>query len=744
MQRLFTAIKAGIGILIIIYLSGCPLQVNAQTKLLKKGKNLVQNAHFVKGVSVLEQFLKANPEHPEALYYAGIGHLKLGDSKRSLSYIEKSLQKNKSEVRPEQAFWYGLALKNNYQYNKAKEQLRKFRSTLDAKDARQAEVEQHLKQIDYVEEYLKKKPGYYVEGLGKTINTEYAEHSPLISSNGSILIYTSRNPKSKGKEAGDNGEHYEDIFVSEINKNDDWTSPKSLSASLNTSKHEASVQLFDNDHKMLIYKYVRGGDIYITEKESDSWSEPKPLDKKNINTKYYESHGYITPDGKTIYFTSARGSKDKDLDIYQSALAENGKWSKPVKLGAEINTEFDEDAPFVSPDGKTLYFSSKGHESIGGYDVFKSTWDEQAQKWGKAEHISMPVNTPYDDMYFVLDPSNNRGYYSSDREGGEGDLDIYEVGKLYTANLEGMVRVEGMEEGFETLSLQFENPQYALKSTANTREKGNYSTTLDSNLPYEVKFFLGGDDEKQLLHTEEVQVPVAKEKDQKVLKNFILPGDVLEKVTLDYNIEGKIVDAETGEGQKGKVTLFDEEGNPVEEVETQEDGSFTMPLTSKVGKNYSLGFENPERQTDRVGTFQTSLAKNIGGEYPVGDNLLVVRGPDGEEVELTQERIYFGFDRSRLDQAALNVLDQLYTVLKNNEWLKVEIVGHTDNTGNAEYNKWLSKKRASQAGEYLKKKGIAEDRIKTAYMGEENPVFDNNTREGRMKNRRVEVNYQKP
>ncbi|MBW8048762.1 MAG: OmpA family protein [Cytophagales bacterium] len=146
----------------------------------------------------------------------------------------------------------------------------------------------------------------------------------------------------------------------------------------------------------------------------------------HINSNCTEPSVSVTADGQTLYFSSTKPDIYGDLDIFVSHKKKNGKWGKSTRLGPEINTEYDEDAPFILPDGKTLYFSSRGHKGMGDYDVFRTILDENG-KWSEPENIGYPVNTAENDIYFVFSNDGKRGYFSSYRKEGYGEQDIYVV-----------------------------------------------------------------------------------------------------------------------------------------------------------------------------------------------------------------------------------------------------------------------------------------------------------------------------
>ena len=222
------------------------------------------------------------------------------------------------------------------------------------------------------------------------------------------------------------GQYYEDIYFSEL-KDGIWSSPKQLTAPVNTPTHDACVGLTPEGENLLIYRTnntLTSGDIYLTESDGSKWSEPIILDEVINSADWNEPSACFSPDGGTIYFTSNRPGGLGGKDIYRAVKLPGGKWSEPMNLGPNINTPFDDDAPFVHSNGKELYFSSKGHENMGGYDVFKSEIDSNGN-WQKAKNMGSPINSTDNDIYLVLTADGQTGFLSSSRDGGLGETDLY-------------------------------------------------------------------------------------------------------------------------------------------------------------------------------------------------------------------------------------------------------------------------------------------------------------------------------
>lgn len=275
---------------------------------------------------------------------------------------------------------------------------------------------------------LKRPLAIEIENLGKSVNSEYPDYVPLITADESMLVFTSRREGSSENQKDPNGDYFEDIYIS-YRKDGKWSEPVNIGKTINTSTHDACVALSADGNQMITYRTSEdqlSGDLYTSTFTGSEWTSPVRL-PENINSKeYVEASASLAPDNDIIYFSSDRPGGFGGKDIYFSRRLPDNSWGKPMNLGPPVNTEYDEDAPFIHPDGKTLYFSSKGHTTIGGYDIFRSSMDEK-YNWSIPENLGYPINSVDDDIYFVMSLDGKNGYYSANRPNGYGDQDIYMI-----------------------------------------------------------------------------------------------------------------------------------------------------------------------------------------------------------------------------------------------------------------------------------------------------------------------------
>ncbi|HVD99509.1 MAG TPA: OmpA family protein [Cytophagaceae bacterium] len=276
-------------------------------------------------------------------------------------------------------------------------------------------VSKLIGECQYAKDYMAHRVNADVINVGRIVNTESAEFMPFITADKSKLYYTA----FRRKEVAMDESYSEDIYYSESFKGQ-WQSPRKVE-SLSSDGHEACAGISDDGMIMFVYKGTNNGDLFITELKGHAWTKPE---KFQHNTPGFEGSATLSPDGKTLYYVHQPVGSD-NRDIYTCSKMYNSQWSKPVKLEG-ICTEYDEDCPFMHPDGKTLYFSSKGHTSMGGFDIFSSTIKDDLS-WSTPENIGYPINTPGDDINFTMSADGKNGYYSSDIEGGYGKQDIYTI-----------------------------------------------------------------------------------------------------------------------------------------------------------------------------------------------------------------------------------------------------------------------------------------------------------------------------
>ena len=352
------------------------------------------------------------------------------EREKSIPLFEAALENTKDDTIPELYYYLAKSYYLNGDYDKSADAFTKFKPFIKMNTAEgKALLEksnEYLKIDDTGKKYLAKKdPNIKVFNLSEKINSSYGDYAPFLKESDNILLFTSRRKVNSNKTDKDLLP-YEDVYVAK-QINDVWeliTDKKEIQKyiprNLNTSKHDAGI-LYSSDGKTL-YTYQKDG-IWKSLLENEKWSKLMELDENINSSKFNTPSISLSEDGNTMLFVAYRKEGIGEKDIYKSVKNSEGNWGKAENLGDIINSKLDEDSPYLTKDGKTLYFSSKGHNGIGGYDIFKSTLTNGT--WSTPENLGIPLNSPSDDIYLVIDKEGINGFLSSDRNGGIGGMDIY-------------------------------------------------------------------------------------------------------------------------------------------------------------------------------------------------------------------------------------------------------------------------------------------------------------------------------
>ena len=290
------------------------------------------------------------------------------------------------------------------------------------------EVERNIIECNNGKELVAHPKNFSIVNIGAEINSEFDDYAPVLSENGNEIVFTTRRRDGNSFEnVADDNKPYEDIFTATRTRGA-WSKAKNIGPIINTKFNNSNLSLSPDGNTLFLYNDDGNGDIYFSLRLKDrSWGVPEPL-AGLINSTYKESSVSITKDGNKLYFASERPGGVGGSDIYVCTRDSKGEWTRVKNLGSTINTEYDEDGPFIDYDGKTLYFSSKGRKGMGGFDIFKSTLlDAERNEWSEPENLGYPINTPDNDIYFVSSSDGKKAYYSSTREDGFGYDDIYEI-----------------------------------------------------------------------------------------------------------------------------------------------------------------------------------------------------------------------------------------------------------------------------------------------------------------------------
>jgi len=667
----FSYIKFIVGLILIV--SHCPsIFAQGSGEMFYIADDYIDNENFTGAINLYQRMLDEDPDNAEINFKLGFCYLNTADEKeKSIEYIEKSVKKlGKKKKRSteflEASFYLAKAYQANYKYNEALNQYIEVKDLTKNKQLLEI-IDNEIKKCGEGKAMVENPVQLTITNLGDSINSEYSDHSPIVNADESVLIFTSRRKGPFSEETDISGEYDENIYIS-YNEDGKWSKPVSIGDNINTPEHEASVGLSADGQKLLIYKSDEDGSIYVSDLEGDVWSKPKKLGP-TINTKSRETDASLSADGTKLYFTSDRKGGYGGLDIYVAYKLMNGEWSEAKNLGPAINTPEDERSPFIHPDGVTLYFSSRGHGGLGGFDIFKSQLNE-FETWTKPENIGYPINTSSDDVFYVTSSDGLRSYYASSQESGFGKTDLYVIG-LKEAEVTNLTIMTG-----KVYICRGSLPDVSI-------------TVLDANTD------------------EVVGIYTPNSKSGKFL--FVLNKGGHYNVI--FEADGKIINEE--------------------KLYVPENAAY-----QQLYKAVQIPVDPPCRDDELVLMEEQEFAGGVNIDN-IDENGVVY------DTNIKVENILFPSNKVQLMENH-PTLNKLAAYLRNNPNAVIEIGAYADASGRASYNYLLSLKRGETIKDYLEKRKVKESQLVLVGYGEENPIALNKNAdgswnpEGQKYNRRIE------
>ncbi len=403
-------------------------QMSRALHSIKEGDRYYDNGPGMYNLAII-QYLKANEFNPKnALLNYKIGRCYLYDNDKTeaIKYFEKayeidpriSLDMTYNDVN----FLMATAYHLDYQFDKAIEKYKEHKNKLTPEQLTKEDnlLDKKIEECHTAKEMVAHPSRVFVDNLGDVVNSAYPDYKPLVTPEENMIIFTSSRESTTGGKRDKDSFYFEDIFVTYY-ENGRWSTP-SNSYDLNTINHDATAGISTDGSILFLYKSSGGNNLYASNLEGETYTMPMRL-PNNLNDGMKQSSASLSFDKRTIYFTSIRDDGYGKQDIFYSIKNAKDKWGDPINIGAVINTPYDEEGVYITPDGKTLYFSSRGHNTMGGFDIFKSTFEDG--KWTNPINLGYPVNTPDNDVFFTMAGSGQRGYYSSKKKYGHGDQDLY-------------------------------------------------------------------------------------------------------------------------------------------------------------------------------------------------------------------------------------------------------------------------------------------------------------------------------
>ncbi|MBC7425027.1 MAG: PD40 domain-containing protein [Bacteroidia bacterium] len=531
-----------------------------------------------------------------------------------------------AEVSTDVDYRIGFAYYQMMNFDSSKYYFNQYKNNPQANAQRKKDAIAFLAKVDKVKYIVENPVAFKPVNLGPSVNTKNDEYFPGLSLDEKTLIFTRQINRN------------EDFYMSKTNDSV-WQNATALTG-VNTPANEGFVSL-SADGNYIFYTACNrpdgegSCDIYLSVYRNNVWGKPINL-RAPINSESWESQPSVSSDGLTLYFSSGRPGGFGGTDIWKTVWdKQNNRFGFPINLGPTINTPLDEQAPFIHPDGITLYFSSEGHINLGGTDLFVAKADADG-KFGEPENLGYPINTIGDERSIIIDRSGKYGYMSADREGGMGGMDIY---------------------------------------------------------------------------------------------RFVIPASIKPE-QISY-VSGTVYDAKTKERIEADIELTDlATGKVVTEAKSSKNGEFLVILESN--KNYALTVDH----TGYIFYSDNFLLKETSQLEPLKIEVPLDKPEAGTKFVLNN--IFFDVDKFELRDESKGELNKLVSLLKKFPNMKIEVGGHTDNTGNKEKNATLSNNRALAVKNYLVANNIAGYRISYKGYGDSMPVKTNETDEGRAANRRTE------
>lgn len=751
------------------------------------------------------------------------------DSEKSLKYFELAKQFSRPDTLVELFYYLGRSYQLNSDFETAVTNYEKFKSFLkDNKTGREMteEIDGYVRMCQHGQYHLnlfaqdpvknsdspiKDLTKYFmndsvfvaIENLGKKINSQYSDYTPLILNNKTYLAFTSRRNRIDGESNQlFDGQYFEKIYVSR-KANGEWKQPVEVNYSSvfgesiknPDNNHNAAIYLNQDENILLTYSNNK---IYQLNRVGDKWSSPMDLGEEINSSDGLQSSAAISNDGNTIFIVSERKKGFGGRDIYYAEKKSDGTWGKLENIGATVNSEKDEESPYITADNKKLYFASQGHSSIGGYDIFVTEKNEKG-KWQTPRSLGVPINSPADEIYYFPKDKGQFAYYSSSRPGGYGDIDMYmiykgvepkskgdkqpslasadstepkkevkmvegEIAMVFDENANQAELTESSSSAVEE-SLNQEIAQAEVTEEVNTEETvesveeevTEVKETTIEEIKEEPKL-----EEKQVEEiAEKVETTSKKEETgtfEKPNKSKTppvvskpqtksLPSDVL--ANLDFGFNSNVLSEDSKNQLKRLAEELKNNPNVVLTLNGHADYLGTNEVNNVVSKQRAMmvykylvevGSEPNQLRLDYFGEDKPLVNAQMPDGTDIPENRAKNRRVEFETKEFSLYRfVLYGFDSYALSTTSNQTLDDVVKYLQSNPNAKAQLNGYTDKIGNIDYNKYLSSKRVDAVYNYLTKAGIKPESLEKNSFGVENPAIPDGSGVDQKYNRRVEI-----
>lgn len=653
-------------------------QAQRAFKLYKEAEQVYYDENFSSALTMYQEIEAQQPNYEDVRYKMEVCKLLSNTQYTDLGPFEE-YGKQMATSDKFYYYWQGRILMKQYKFEEALQSLRTFvKNSRKKSDEILAEARRWADWATAAKKYMDNPNFYEIHMLETGINSVNAELSPVYFSDNEELLFLSNRDKN-------NSDQFQ-IYHTSHEGGRSWSTPQPIYNVGTFTRENSNIEVVAEDGRLFQFRTDKGGDLFYSEpgQGKTGWSTPKEFDSK-ISSTHLSSHFFINEHEDRIIFAKNVGSKKKpNHDLFQSFKdPETGNWSKPALFATTINSDFNEDSPYLSPDEKTLYFASDGHETMGGYDIFKSEFDSTTLTWSEPVNMGFPVNSPDDEMHFKLNNDQMSGYFTSNRLHTAGDFDIFFFWEIHTVKIRGRVIDGPTGKPITNARIFFRPVEYTdMYFFSRMDSKGQYEMEINADDVYKVEIKMDGSNE--LIQLDDFEIHATGGQNTTYLKDFYV-GDVPPPpVATNRSV------------QRGVAA------DPIPKV--------TSPTPTPRNKP----------------TKKTSTISNLGKMNNPSDRAVV-------------RNIYFNFGDTKVSDGSIPVLEAVLQRLKAYPQMKIEIAGHTDSIGEEDTNQWVSQKRADAVRSWLISNGIPKERLVAKGYGESQPLATNDDeKEGRELNRRIE------
>lgn len=707
----------------------------AQTKALLKANKYYGLQAYAEAIPFYEKAIRNDSNNKFILSNLGDCYRNTNNTKGQIMCYNRLVRTGKAE--PIHKFYLGQALMQSGEYERAKPILEDF--TADARGKMMA------KGLVDVKRFSKNEDAYKITKEG--FNSDDNDFSAVNYRDNNIVFASSRR-KTKwiNKEHGWTNNQYLNLFVTRKNPTGAYIPPQLFMKDLQSKFNDGPV-CFSKDYTMVYF--TRNGSKGKTAKSKDGTYKLRLLEAKinangfekitefpYNNAEYNCAHPSISADGNTLYFASDMQGTMGGMDIWMSKKGADGKWGKPENLGDKVNTPGNEIFPFIT-ENNILYFSSNGHEGIGGLDIYETKIKED--KATRVYNMGTPVNSKYDDFAYNLSTDGKNGYLSSNRDKGGLNDDVYSVSVLREVKRGKGVKIitkdKANGEPLANTAIEINGEKFT------TNEKGEYETVIEED----TKYVLAASRDKYTNLKDSITTLSSPEDD--------FTKELLMAKIPNFSLLAFVTDAKTNKAIEGvKVTIKDLYANkPFDTYTTPTNGEYKKPLEGKkIGDKliYEVKLEK-EGYLSKMVNFTYDLTKE--GEVLMNNTISLTLGKVEVGMDLAKmidiKPIYFDLGKANIRKDAAMELDKVVAVMKQYPTMVIELGSHTDCRSSAASNLKLSDKRAKASAAYIVSKGVEKARIYGKGYGEskllngcacEGAVKPKCSEEEHQKNRRTE------